>query len=81
MELKQEDVFKQECYSAKEFMEKFHPNVIGASQSISYAVNNDKVDYIKVGVFTLIVMTKKTREYTPIKSNNRTGGKRSVMSV
>jgi len=41
------------------------------SQALDYVLEQDKIDYIMVGSHRVIVLTEKTKLYTPSKNKNR----------
>lgn len=71
MELKKDKVLKDnvEFMPIKDFIDKFHPGL--KSQSINYAIKNDKVDFMKIGRERFVVMTEKTKKYHPINHPSR----------
>ena len=83
--LKNEEVLKVETLSILDFTKKYHPGL--SPQSVSYAMDNDKVDYVQIGHERLVVMTEKTKGYTPNESKlrdvpvTRKGGRRAVLQT
>lgn len=78
-EIAKDKVFKQEVMGIKDYINQFHPGL--QPQSIAYAIDNDKVDFIKVGHERLIVMTEKTRQYVPNTNVNRDEGPKNKVRV
>ena len=67
-ELKQDTVSRFKLLSVSEFAQ----SVGGVlNNAINYAMIEDKVDYIKVGRNRIVVMTEKTKSYTPNNSPKR----------
>lgn len=62
-ELTKTSVFKAEVLSISEYTEKYGGQV--SPQAISYAMDNDKIDFVRVGKERLVVMTEKTKTYVP----------------
>lgn len=71
MELGHNKVFLPgvEVVSIKEFSEKYGKGV--STQALDYAMNNDNLDFIKIGTDRFIVMTQKSRSYSPNENKNR----------
>lgn len=70
-EIKRTDLMKIETLSLVEYSEKYGDGV--SPQALSYAINNDKIDFTWIGNERFIVMTEKTKEYTPNASPKRKG--------
>ena len=79
MELAKKDVFKIETLTVAEYSQKYGGGV--SSQALSYAMENDKIDYVKVGKERLIVMTERTKLYVPNTHPARGEGKKTRMAV
>ncbi|MGL6127554.1 hypothetical protein [Chryseobacterium artocarpi] len=61
--LKNSDVLKVEVLSLSEWSVKYGGGI--KNQSIAYAMEKDKLDYITLGNVRYIVMTAKTKAYVP----------------
>ncbi len=61
--LKNDSVFKVEVLSVSEYADKYGNGV--SSQALSYAMDHDKLDYVRVGNQRLICMTNKSKSYVP----------------
>jgi hypothetical protein len=69
MQLKKEDVLKLPIVSVSEFAKNYAGGV--SSQAISYAMEKDKVDYVWLGDERFVVLTDKTKLYSPNASQKR----------
>ncbi len=70
-QLKGSSVFKVEVLSVSDYSKKYGNNV--TPQALSYSMDNDKLDYVKLGNERFIVMTEKTKQYVPNASKIRDG--------
>lgn len=78
MELKRADVHGRDVLTVPEYVEKYGNGI--KPQSLYYAMDNDLVDWVSFGGREkYLVMTDKTRAYTPNESKKRT--KPTVMSL
>lgn len=71
--LKKETVLKVELLSLSEYSEKYGNGV--TAQALSYAMDNDKLDYVVLGNIRYIAMTSKSKSYVPNSHPSRAGGK------
>lgn len=62
-QLENEEVFIIPVMGIMQFIEKFHTGMTPAA--VRYAMDNDKVDYTRIGHERLIVLTEKTKAYVP----------------
>lgn len=69
MVLSNKDVLKIPILSVSKWAEKYGEGVTNAA--VNYLMDNDIIDYILLGRFRYVVLTEKTLEYKPIKSNMR----------
>lgn len=58
-----EEARKYEMLPIKEFCSKYADGV--TPQAVSYAINNGYVDFLWLGKERVVVMTEKTKAYTP----------------
>ena len=77
-ELKRSAVIKVETLSVKEFIEKYGNGV--SPQAISYAMENGKLDYVRLGNDRFVVMTKNSKSYVPNSHPSRGGRDRMSTS-
>ena len=69
MEYKKSEVLKVDILTPAEFAEKYANGV--STQALSYAMDNDKLDYVCIGKNRFIVLTKKSKTYVPNSHPNR----------
>ncbi|CAB4185426.1 hypothetical protein UFOVP1492_64 [uncultured Caudovirales phage] len=76
-QLTKNSVFKVETLSISEYTEKYGGGV--SPQAVSYAMDNDKIDFVRIGKERLVVMTENTKTYVPNSHPRRgTGEEKSV---
>lgn len=71
--IEQEELLKKgvEVLSIVDYIEKYQDGL--TSQAVSYAMGQDRIDYMQIGFERLVVMTEKTRQYVPNENNRRAG--------
>ena len=67
---------KIKTMSVSEYTAKYHPGL--SNQAIDYAMNRGKVDFVKMGRFRYVCLTKKTADYVPRNDAKREGRKMGV---
>lgn len=69
MLLEEKQVLKLPILSVSKWAEKYGEGI--ANSAVNYLMNNDIIDYVLLGSFRYVVLTEKTLQYEPIKSEMR----------